>query len=231
MKKLHLPVSYDGLLGPTVGRLLGHFLQNDGTYPAWVRRLPTMLTLSRLAIVPLAGILFWSIHVESTLWPPILMIAIALLFATDAFDGTVARMAGATSDRGAMLDPLIDKIASLAILICWLTLSHEFIWGSFIVLAFFATLRIALDITLASIAKMEKQLDLHPKAQPWGKRKVHADLLAFTLGLVSVYLAAIGAGGALVLSWSAVGILSLAMVLAMLSIQEHMDNLFSYYRD
>jgi len=69
---------------------------------------PNLLTLSRIAALPLLGFLLW--------WPEWRM-GYALAFAlyclmgiTDYFDGYLARASGAVSRLGVFLDPVADKI-------------------------------------------------------------------------------------------------------------------------
>ncbi|HYD25693.1 MAG TPA: CDP-diacylglycerol--glycerol-3-phosphate 3-phosphatidyltransferase [Croceibacterium sp.] len=80
--------------------------------------LPNLLTLSRIATLPLLGFLLW--------WPQ-WQFGYALAFAlyclmgiTDYFDGYLARSSGAVSRLGVFLDPIADKIM-VAVVILVLT--------------------------------------------------------------------------------------------------------------
>ena len=70
--------------------------------------LPNILTLSRIATLPLLGFLLW--------WPDwelgyLLAFGLySLMGITDYFDGYLARSSGAVSKLGIFLDPIADKI-------------------------------------------------------------------------------------------------------------------------
>lgn len=70
--------------------------------------LPNILTLSRIATLPLLGFLLW--------WPDwelgyLLAFGLySLMGVTDYFDGYLARSSGAVSKLGIFLDPIADKI-------------------------------------------------------------------------------------------------------------------------
>jgi len=72
-----------------------------------VYNLPNILTISRIAVIPL---IFISIYINSFLWA---MIAGALFIAasiTDYLDGYLARAWNETSAFGRLLDPIADKL-------------------------------------------------------------------------------------------------------------------------
>ena len=77
--------------------------------------LPNLLTLSRIATLPLLGFLLW--------WPD-WQLGYGLAFAlyclmgiTDYFDGYLARSSGAVSRLGVFLDPIADKIMVAAVIL------------------------------------------------------------------------------------------------------------------
>ena len=72
-----------------------------------MRRLPNILTLSRIVVIP---ILVWSFYVEGNLSNWIGFGFFALAGITDFFDGYLARSMGATSKLGQFLDPVADKL-------------------------------------------------------------------------------------------------------------------------
>ena len=75
------------------------------------RYLPNLLTISRAPLALLLLVL-WS---NSFLWTAFLISIIAAL--TDLYDGLIARKYGHNSDLGALLDPIMDKIYLLIIVI------------------------------------------------------------------------------------------------------------------
>ncbi len=104
--------------------------------------LPNILTLSRIAVIPL---IFVSIYIHSFLWA---MFAGALFIAasiTDYLDGYLARARNETSSFGRLLDPIADKLLVATALVVILTktyyddngvLQHYYIWNGTIIAAF-----------------------------------------------------------------------------------------------
>ncbi len=77
--------------------------------------LPNLLTLSRIAALPLLAFLLW--------WPSwhygygMAFVLYVLMGITDYFDGYLARTSGAVSRLGAFLDPIADKIMVAAVIL------------------------------------------------------------------------------------------------------------------
>ena len=77
--------------------------------------LPNLLTLSRIAALPLLAFLLW--------WPnwqtgyALAFVLYVLMGITDYFDGYLARTSGAVSRLGAFLDPIADKIMVAAVIL------------------------------------------------------------------------------------------------------------------
>jgi len=77
--------------------------------------LPNLLTLSRIAALPLLGFLLW--------WPDwdagyaMAFVLYCLMGITDYFDGYLARTSGAVSKLGIFLDPIADKIMVLVVIV------------------------------------------------------------------------------------------------------------------
>ncbi len=99
---------------------------------AQILRLPNLLTASRIAAAP---VLAWAILTEQA---PALAAAVALAAAlTDLFDGAAARMLRQTSDFGAALDPIADKVFILTALLLLSAagpLRGALVWPALIVL-------------------------------------------------------------------------------------------------
>jgi len=68
---------------------------------------PTMLTLLRIALVPVLVLFFYLPYSWSNLACVVIFVAAAI---TDIADGAIARSTGQTSRFGAFLDPVADKI-------------------------------------------------------------------------------------------------------------------------
>ena len=77
--------------------------------------LPNLLTLSRIATLPLLGFLLW--------WPDwdfgyaLAFVLYCLMGFTDYFDGYLARTSGAVSKLGIFLDPIADKIMVAVVIV------------------------------------------------------------------------------------------------------------------
>jgi CDP-diacylglycerol--glycerol-3-phosphate 3-phosphatidyltransferase/cardiolipin synthase len=90
--------------------------------------LPNLLTLSRIAALPLLGFLLW--------WPGweagygMAFVLYCLMGITDYFDGYLARTSGAVSKLGIFLDPIADKIM-VAVVIVVLT-AQGFLTGPYV---------------------------------------------------------------------------------------------------
>jgi cardiolipin synthase (CMP-forming) len=77
--------------------------------------LPNILTLSRIAMIPLlAALLWWPEWQTGYLWAFALYCVMGL---TDFFDGYLARSTGAVSKLGQFLDPIADKIMVVSVIL------------------------------------------------------------------------------------------------------------------
>lgn len=77
--------------------------------------LPNILTLSRIAMIPLlAALLWWPGWHEGYLAAFVLY---CLMGITDYFDGYLARASGAVSKLGIFLDPIADKIMVVSVIL------------------------------------------------------------------------------------------------------------------
>ena len=76
--------------------------------------LPNLLTMGRVAAIPLVLWLMWIDTRETNFWAMMLYSAAAV---TDFIDGYLARRMGLTSLLGKFLDPLADKLIVLATLV------------------------------------------------------------------------------------------------------------------
>ena len=76
--------------------------------------LPMILTLSRLVILPLFVVLMWLPFPWASYGALVIFISAAL---TDFLDGFFARQLGQTSDLGAFLDPVADKLLTMTAIV------------------------------------------------------------------------------------------------------------------
>ncbi len=103
--------------------------------------LPNLLTLSRIAVIPL---IFISIYIDSFYWA---MLSGALFVAasiTDYLDGYLARARNETSAFGRLLDPIADKLLVATALVVIMTKTYikngevynYYLWSGTIIAAF-----------------------------------------------------------------------------------------------
>lgn len=76
--------------------------------------LPTKLTLSRIAAIPVIVALFYVVFPYHYLVAGLLFVAAAL---TDMIDGKIARKRCQVTDLGKLLDPIADKVLACTVLI------------------------------------------------------------------------------------------------------------------
>ncbi len=76
--------------------------------------IPTMLTLIRIFIIPIVAVIY---YLPFTWAHPLAAIIFILAAITDWLDGYLARVLSQTSDLGAFLDPVADKLLVAVVLI------------------------------------------------------------------------------------------------------------------
>ncbi|MCK4535624.1 MAG: CDP-diacylglycerol--glycerol-3-phosphate 3-phosphatidyltransferase, partial [Desulfuromonadales bacterium] len=94
--------------------------------------LPNLLTLTRIAAVPIVVVLLLFDSRIAGMWAASIFGAAA---ATDFIDGWLARKWGVETVLGKFLDPLADKLIVMAALIMLIPLDRVPAWAVFIILA------------------------------------------------------------------------------------------------
>lgn len=92
----------------------------------WEWTIPNMLSLFRIALVPVFAVLY----LKSEQQPSLLGWAIGVLVLsglTDMFDGLIARKCNQISEIGKVLDPTADKLTQVTVVLC-LTLRMPRLW-------------------------------------------------------------------------------------------------------
>jgi CDP-diacylglycerol--glycerol-3-phosphate 3-phosphatidyltransferase len=132
--------------------------------------LPNVLTLSRLAVIPLLMVLLlvrFTGHDQ-------LAAALFIVFSfTDTLDGQIARRRSIVSDFGKFLDPLADKLFVLSVLI---VLVQEGLVAAWVVVVIFS--RELIITLLRSVGAMQGRVI---SAAPLGKTKTITQMSAVTL--------------------------------------------------
>jgi len=94
--------------------------------------LPNLLTLARVAVIPLLVVIMLSASREAGFWAAALFGAAAV---TDFIDGWLARRWGVVTVLGKFLDPLADKLIVMAALIMLIPHGRVPAWAVFLLLA------------------------------------------------------------------------------------------------
>lgn len=137
--------------------------------------LPNILTLARVAAIPLLVIIMVSATREAGFWAAALFAAAAV---TDFIDGWLARRWGVVTVLGKFLDPLADKLIVMAALIMLIPHGRVPAWAVFLLLA-----REIIVTGLRSIASSE---GIVIDASDLGKAKTIYQMVAI-LGLMLHY--------------------------------------------
>lgn len=142
-----------------------------------LRHLPNLLTLSRIAAVPLLALLLWNHG-----WPGWLLAFILYCIAgvTDYLDGYLARAQGTVSRLGQFLDPIADKLMVAAVIV--LLLSARVIDGVHVVPAMVIVLR---EIAVSGLREVLAQLSVSMPVSRLAKWKTTAQMVALGALLLS----------------------------------------------
>jgi CDP-diacylglycerol--glycerol-3-phosphate 3-phosphatidyltransferase len=135
---------------------------------------PNMLTLLRIALIPMLGLAFL-LPQPTANWLAVAIFGLAGI--TDWFDGYLARRLGQTSAFGAFLDPVADKLIVAVALVALLTFNPE--------PAFAVPAAIIIGREIAVSALREWMAALGQRASVavnmMGKVKTSAQMIAITL--------------------------------------------------
>lgn len=94
--------------------------------PAMLTSLPNLLTLSRIAVIPLVILTFY-VHGAWTQWVACGLFVVAAI--TDWFDGWLARSWNQVSAFGRFLDPIADKLLVAAVLFMLVAFNRVSQWS------------------------------------------------------------------------------------------------------
>ena len=83
----------------------------------WSWTIPNILSLVRLALLPIFAVLYLkSAEDPALMWWSLLVLALSGL--TDLFDGYIARRFNQITEIGKLLDPVADKLTQVVVLVC-----------------------------------------------------------------------------------------------------------------
>jgi CDP-diacylglycerol---glycerol-3-phosphate 3-phosphatidyltransferase len=172
----------------------------------WRRRLPNILTTSRLF---LAFVLFWAIGASR--WPTALVVFLVAA-ATDWLDGYIARRYGSASPLGRMYDPLVDKVLMVGAFVFLLDVRTSPLEGGSGWTPWMVVVLLAREFLVTGIRAYLEERGVAFGADWIGKAKmfIQAGALAWILAAfcLAERAAAPAWAGALrdLLNWSAVGL-------------------------
>lgn len=139
-----------------------------------------MLTWLRIALIPIFTVLFYLpkgiVHWEIINWTAAAIFAIAGV--TDWLDGYLARHLKQTSDFGAFLDPVADKLMVAVALILLVKLDRTYAW--------FAMIIIGREITISALREWMAQMGKRNSVAvaSIGKFKTAAQMAAILMLLI-----------------------------------------------
>jgi CDP-diacylglycerol--glycerol-3-phosphate 3-phosphatidyltransferase len=135
--------------------------------------IPTLLTLFRIALIPVMVVLFYSDHRWSNVFATVVFVAGAL---TDWLDGWVARRYEMYSAFGAFLDPVADKLAVTVALFLVVQYHHT------VLIALLAAVIVSREITISALREWMAQIGAHGlvKVAVLGKVKTIVQMIAIS---------------------------------------------------
>ena len=96
-----------------------------------ILNLPNILTMTRIAAIPLMAVILFSPSKSSGFWAAVVF---SLASITDWLDGYLARRMGIVTVFGKFLDPIADKLIVMAALIMILPFGHVPAWMVLVIL-------------------------------------------------------------------------------------------------
>ena len=135
--------------------------------------IPTMLTLFRIALVPILVVVFY----WGAKWSNVIATAVFVLGAvTDILDGWIARRYGMYSAFGAFLDPVADKLAVTVALFLVVQ------WHHTVPIALLAAVIVGREITISALREWMAQMGDHGlvKVAGLGKLKTIVQMTAIS---------------------------------------------------
>jgi CDP-diacylglycerol--glycerol-3-phosphate 3-phosphatidyltransferase len=137
----------------------------------WYRQTPNLITISRIAAVPLVMWLVLEFFTDP--WLRLLaMLALIASASTDGLDGAMARSRGVVSNLGKILDPIADKALLGGALIALSLVDAVSWWATGVILAR------EVFITLYRLAVVRSRV---LPADNWGKTKTIIQIVAISI--------------------------------------------------
>jgi CDP-diacylglycerol--glycerol-3-phosphate 3-phosphatidyltransferase len=132
--------------------------------------LPNKLTVIRVLMIPLFLAFYF---IPAIPWHmPLAFFAFVAASLTDMLDGMIARKYNLVTDFGKLMDPLADKLLTLAAFVC--LLSRPMLWGALGLILL--TVIISREFIVTSIRLVAAEKGVVLAADKWGKLKTIAQM-------------------------------------------------------
>jgi CDP-diacylglycerol--glycerol-3-phosphate 3-phosphatidyltransferase len=183
--------------------------------------LPNVLTITRIFLVPVLVVVLLTKFPEKELIGLVIFLAAAV---TDALDGYLARKRGQTTNLGALLDPLADKLLTVGAFISLVELNIAPAW--------MVTIIISREFAVTGLRAISAQKGFTMAASNLGKVKMVSQIVAISVMIggprIFGYLFRKGSEYA---AWLGVLLLWGVMLFAILSATEYFWKFFQRYRE
>jgi CDP-diacylglycerol--glycerol-3-phosphate 3-phosphatidyltransferase len=146
--------------------------------------LPNKLTLLRIV---LAFVFMWFLFMHGVVWKVLALVTFLTAALTDFFDGYLAKKYNMTSDFGKMMDPVADKVLTLAAFLAFVEMELIPAWMVVIIVA---REMLITGLRMARVVKMNDVL----VADRGGKNKTVSQIVSISVILIFVLLKEIGPG-------------------------------------
>lgn len=143
--------------------------------------LPTWVTLSRLIAIPIIfGLFIWQ---DSELTRLIALTVFLIAAVTDWLDGYLARKLNQITELGKFLDPLVDKVLTIALFLLFIELGQVPAWAVFVIIT-----RELLITAWRGAPSSASDAGTSPiiAANLWGKAKTVMQIVAIAALLVKI---------------------------------------------
>jgi len=143
--------------------------------------LPTWVTLSRLIAIPIIfGLFIWQ---DSEITRLIALTVFLIAAVTDWLDGYLARKLNQITELGKFLDPLVDKVLTIALFLLFIELGQVPAWAVFVIIT-----RELLITAWRGAPSSDSDTGKSPiiAANLWGKAKTVMQIVAIAALLVKI---------------------------------------------
>jgi CDP-diacylglycerol--glycerol-3-phosphate 3-phosphatidyltransferase len=164
--------------------------------------LPNLLTLSRILLIPVFVVLFYTPTPERSLWAAFVFVVAAV---TDVFDGYVARRNGQITKLGRLLDPVADKLLVLSGLFLLVGMGQVPAWVAIVITG--------RELAVTGMRAIAASVGIILDPERLGKYKMVFQVIAITMLIV----ANSDLPGAPLISDLGMGLLYLALMLGVIS--------------